>query len=332
MRVAKSKVTKPCIITRFILNNQDVFWFYFIKNFQAASKVLTLCLLNLYLQSKRNVVLFFLEKLLMIIGNFMRVIESSQNEQLKQLSKLLRYGKNRRQAQLAVLEGVHLLDSYLRENRQPERVFIAQSRVYDEEIKMLLARLSASVCVLVNDEILSSISSFNQDVDVMTLIDVSKLVVPPKLGDCVVLDCVQDPGNLGTVLRSAAAAGIKKIVLGKGCADAYAPKVLRAGMGAHFLLDIVERVDLVDWCDAYQGRILATALGNEKPTSLYDLNLKTENAWLFGNEGNGIQAELLKRANSCIMIPMLGATESLNIAMAATVCLFEQMRQRMVKE
>jgi len=151
----------------------------------------------------------------------------------------------------------------------------------------------------------------------------------PQQGDCVVLEAVQDPGNLGTVLRSAAAAGVRTVVLGKGCADAYAPKVLRAGMGAHFALEICERADLAAWRADYRGRVLATTLGG-RPVSLYALDLRGEgHAWLFGNEGSGLSAELAGSADETVLIPMQPGTESLNVAMAATVCLFEQFRQRL---
>ncbi|MCD0217627.1 RNA methyltransferase, partial [Enterobacter hormaechei subsp. steigerwaltii] len=103
-----------------------------------------------------------------------------------------------------------------------------------------------------------------------------------------VLDGVQDPGNVGTVLRSAAAAGIGVVVLGKGCADAWSPKVLRAGMGAHFLLDIYSQADLEIWLASYKGRVFATALREEKQAVLYGEDLCEPTAWVFGNEGAGV--------------------------------------------
>jgi len=143
-----------------------------------------------------------------------------------------------------------------------------------------------------------------------------------------VLDSIQDPHNLGACLRSAAAAGIRQIVLGEGCADAYSPKVLRAGMGAHFLLHIQERVCLTEWCARYPHAVYATALDGNRPALLYQLDLRAPCAWIFGNEGSGVSPELIALAGRSVKIPMQGATESLNIAQAATVCLFEQMRQR----
>ncbi|XXQ67576.1 TrmH family RNA methyltransferase [Neisseriaceae bacterium B1] len=261
----------------------------------------------------------------------MHTITSSQNEQLKHLAKLLNQAKYRRQSQQAALEGVHLLDAYLNSNRLPENIFIPENRVQHPEVQALLCRLPENVCTLVSDNALSKISSLTQANDIISVIRLPESQNAPLAGDCIVLDRVQDPGNIGTVLRSAAAAGIEHVILGEGCADAYAPKVLRAGMGAHFLLHIYERVSLQNWCDAYSERILATALSEHRQCSLYDLDLHTPAAWLMGNEGSGIAPELLAKADVSVNIPMLGQTESLNIAMAATVCLFEQMRQRLAR-
>lgn len=261
----------------------------------------------------------------------LKLIQSAQNEQLKHLAKLLSQSKYRRQEHEAVLEGVHLLDAYLNAQQQPKQVWIPENRWADVDIQQLACRLPENRITLVSDNVLSKISSLTHANDIMTLIQQPETRALPTYGDCVVLDRVQDPGNIGTVLRSAAAAGIKTIILGEGCADAYAPKVLRAGMGAHFLLNIHERVDLIAWRAHYHDRVLATALLESKQSSLYDLALRIPSAWLMGNEGSGISAELLAQADECVKIPMLGQTESLNIAMAATICLFEQMRQRLAQ-
>lgn len=178
----------------------------------------------------------------------------------------------------------------------------------------------------VSDGILKKISSLTCADDVLALIDIPDAGALPAGGDCVVLDGVQDPGNVGTVLRSAAAAGVGTVVLGRGSADVWSPKVLRAGMGAHFLLDIYSQADLEIWLASYKGRVFATALREEKQAVLYGEDLCEPTAWVFGNEGAGVGKAVLDRADKCVRIPMHDATESLNVAMAATICLFEQMR------
>lgn len=258
----------------------------------------------------------------------MRLITSPQNPRLKHLNKLIRQSRYRRETGQAVLEGIHLLESYLDSGGTPLHVYLPADAHADPEIQALLPRLSEQAVSTVAKQLLGQNGSLEDADEVMTLIALPAADRLPESGDCVVLDCVQDPGNIGTVLRSAAAAGIRRIVLGHGCADAYSPKVLRAGMGAHFQLDISERTDLTAWLAAYRGRTLATALYHPRPHSLYELDLRSPCAWLFGNEGSGLSPQLLAAADCGVRIPMRGATESLNIAMAATVCLFEQMRQR----
>lgn len=259
------------------------------------------------------------------------IITSAQNPAIKQLAKLLTAAKHRREHHATVLEGVHLLDAYLQTGAVPQKVWVPQPRLAHADVQAVCARLPENRIVVVQQGILSKISQLSQADDVMTLIDLPDSGCLKPAGDCVVLENVQDAGNIGTILRSAAAAGVWQVVLGKGCADVWSPKVLRSGMGAHFLLKIQERVDLAAWQAQYRGQVLATALQAERNVSLYDkcLNLNEETAWLFGNEGQGVSAARLAQADWTVRIPMLGATESLNVAMAATVCLFEQMRRRL---
>ena len=143
-----------------------------------------------------------------------------------------------------------------------------------------------------------------------------------------VLERIQDPGNIGTILRSAAAAGVGQVVLSADCADTWSPKVLRAGMGAHFALRLFVEPDLAAWRERCHVPLLVTAL-RRNSVSLYDYDLRAPAAWLFGNEGAGVSGTMLAAASRLVHIPMAAQTESLNVAMAATVCLFEQMRQRL---
>jgi len=148
------------------------------------------------------------------------------------------------------------------------------------------------------------------------------------------MDDVQDPGNVGSMLRSAAAAGVVQVIMSKRCAFAWSPKVLRAGQGAHFLLEIHEDVDLPAWAASYRsgaddrtrGDVVA-AVATEGE-SLYSASLTGRLALVIGNEGAGVSLPLLAQATKRVMIPMPGGMESLNAAAAAAVCLFECVRQR----
>lgn len=261
----------------------------------------------------------------------MKTITSVHNEQLKLLAKLIQSAKYRREHHATVLEGTHLLDAYLNANLLPKQVFIPTQQFHKTETQNILRRLPEHHITLVEQGALEKISQLINGEEIMTWVNLPDLGSLKTAGDCIVLENVQDSGNIGTILRSAAAAGVREIVLGKGCADVWSPKVLRSGMGAHFLLNVHERVDLAAWREQYQGRVLATALSESKHFSLYDkdLDLREATAWVFGNEGAGVSPELLAQASASVKIPMVGATESLNVAMAATVCLFEQMRQRL---
>ena len=148
-------------------------------------------------------------------------------------------------------------------------------------------------------------------------------------GNYIVLDRLQDPGNIGTILRTADAAGFELAVLVKGTADPYSPKVVRSAAGSLFRVPIC----FVDGPDELIGlvhengkRLIATALEAEK--AYYDCDLKEDAAIVIGNEGNGIDRELLKRADEIITIPMAGNTESLNAAVSAGILMYERIRRR----
>jgi TrmH family RNA methyltransferase len=127
-------------------------------------------------------------------------------------------------------------------------------------------------------------------------------------------------------LRSAAAAGAGHVVLSPRCAFAWSPKVLRAGMGAHFMLNIVEGVEAQDFLAAYRGATVA--LDGGAPTSLYGLDLRSPTAFLVGNEGAGLSEAARRAARVRARIPMPGRVESLNAGIAGSICLFEAVRQR----
>ena len=153
-------------------------------------------------------------------------------------------------------------------------------------------------------------------------------VLPAGIAEnCVLLDRIQDPGNVGSILRSCAAAGIRRVFLSEDTAHAWSPKVLRSGQGAHFSLAIHENVDLLALGDRLDVPMIATALDNAD--SLHSVLMPAAVAWVFGNEGQGVHPALQSRALRRVYIPQEAAAESLNVAAAAAVCLFEQRRQHL---
>lgn len=258
----------------------------------------------------------------------MKQILSPHNTRLKHLAKLGVSAKYRRECRQTVLEGAHLLDALLQTGAQPQQVFIAQSRLHTPETQSLLSRLPPENTAAVEDRLLAKASALSDGGGILSLVEIPETAAPPQSGDCVVLERIQDPGNIGTILRSAAAAGVKNVVLGRDCADVWSPKVLRAAMGAHFLLGLYPDTELAQWLPRYREPLRVTAL-DPGAQSLYAFDLRRPCGWLFGNEGSGVSDEARRAAAGSVVIPMAGATESLNVAMAATVCLFEQMRQRL---
>jgi len=154
------------------------------------------------------------------------------------------------------------------------------------------------------------------------------LPAPDANGDVLALAGVQDAGNLGTLLRTAVAAGVTQIWLDRQTTQAWSPKALRAGMGAQFCLSIAENVDLAQRLASSERRVLVTSLETGS-VSLYALDLRQPSVWVFGSEGQGVPAALQALAHDRVRIPMPGQIESLNVGAATAVCLFEQVRQRL---
>jgi TrmH family RNA methyltransferase len=251
-------------------------------------------------------------------------ITSPDNNLYRSVKKLIVSARERRKTRRAVLDGWHLLDAYRAAHGEPERVLIAERAFESKEAKELVARIGLDKVAVLEDGLFDSLAPVEEPTGVLTLIEIPHL---PKRSEefCLLLEDIQDPGNLGSMLRTAAAAGVDTLYLSKGCADAWSPKVLRGGMGAHFHLALNEHIDLTAAAEAFKGHVIATSL--QATASLYELDLKGPVAFVFGNEGAGLSEALLAVANHRVRIPMSGQVESLNAAAAVAICLFERVRQ-----
>lgn len=254
----------------------------------------------------------------------MKTILSAENPTYKQLKKLVGSARERRKAGRAVLDGVHLMEASLAAGREPELLVVAESAADDTGITALLARAGAAQKILLADALFASISPVETPTGLLAVIEIphAKALASPDF--VLLLQDIQDPGNMGAILRSAAAAGVQVAWLSAGCADAWSPKVLRGGMGAHFVLPVIERADLAAVAAGFAGQTLAACLEGE---SLYQLDLTGPVAFMIGNEGAGLSTDLIEAASRRFTIPMPGRVESLNAAAAAAVCLFERVRQ-----
>ncbi len=253
-------------------------------------------------------------------------IDSAANAHFKALRKLAQSARERQKTGRTLLDGMHLLKAYVERFGAPVEIIVSESGSARREIADQLVRPGTKATLLA-DGLFRELASVEAPSGIICVVDLPP--APAAIGeaaDSVVLDGLQDPGNLGSILRSAAAAGFAQIVLSADCVDAWSPKVLRAAMGAHFKLAIHEGIDLPEFLARYRGLSIVTAL--EATASLYELKLVSPLAWVFGNEGQGVRASVAAEARSSVRIPMPGEIESLNVAAAAAACLFETVRQR----
>jgi TrmH family RNA methyltransferase len=255
-----------------------------------------------------------------------RTITSRDNPSFKALKALATDSRELRRQGKTLLDGPHLVATYRNRIGLPELVVVSESGLAHGEVGPLLAALAPVDVLHLPDKLFREISSVATPVGILAVIAIPAEPVEAPRGSCVLLDAIQDAGNVGTIMRSAAAAGVGEIALGAGCAGAWTPRVLRAAQGAHFSLRIREQADLAALARSYGTASLAAVPGGG--TSIYDLDLGDDIAWIFGNEGTGITAPVAMAAGRRVTIPMAGDSESLNVAAAAAVCLFEAMRQR----
>lgn len=260
----------------------------------------------------------------------MKFISSAHNPTIKHVRKLVTTASYRTKQQQTVLEGVHLCESYLQQSKDaPQLCVVSETSTSHNEVAPLVAALKTTEIIVVPDTLFATMSQLEHGVGILFIISLPSSRSHAKVAKtALLLDDVQDPGNLGTMLRTAAAAGVEEVFLSEGCARAWSPKVLRAGMGAQFVLRIYEDVDLVATITGATIPVLATSLYAKK--SLYSYDLTDDVAWLFGSEGRGISPRLEQLCHdTTVIIPQQKEVESLNVAAATAVCLFEQRRQQL---
>jgi len=256
----------------------------------------------------------------------MKPVDSSANPRFKALRRLTESSRERRQAGRSVLDGVHLVAAYHEHVGKPETIAVSRHGLGNPEIRSLLEKLEGVDTLVLGDALFKALSSVVTPTGILAVVATPRRqAVPGKMDACVMLEDLQDPGNLGSILRTCAAAGIRHVLLSRGSVHAWSPRVLRASMGAHFALSIYEDADLASAARAFAGTRVA-AVPRARRT-IFDTNLTGNLALLFGNEGAGLSPGLIATANTVASIPMPGKGESLNVAAATAVCLFERVRQ-----
>ena len=250
-------------------------------------------------------------------------ISSADNALVVRLRRLRRDGAAYRRLGIVWLEGEHLCRALLARGGRPVEALVSASGWADGAVRAL-AEAAPRVARL-PDALFAALGSLEAPARVGFVLEHVAASDPLAGVASVVLDRVQDAGNAGSVLRSAAAFGVHQVVALKGSVALWSPKVLRAAMGAHFALHLVEGAS-ADGIDRLGVPLVATSPHAGEP--LARARLPWPCAWLFGNEGQGVDAAFLARRALQVRIPQPGGEESLNVAAAAAVCLYESARQR----
>lgn len=270
------------------------------------------------------------------------VIRSPSNAKFKALKNLFHSNRKRKSTNLAIIEGMHMAESAINANVAINQWILSEkilSEKYLLDFLELLKRYPGeemynSNSIIVLDDVLFSLISYLRSPEgIIGIFHPSPIQLPAFLNESIViLDAVQDPGNVGAILRTVAAAGIKHILAMQGTVHLWSPKVLRAAMGAHFHLHLYE--DLVFdeiirsikipffVTTSIRGEYLGKHISN-----LFSLDLRKEIAWVFGNEGAGVSDCWGDYIDQLLTIPQTSCIDSLNVASSVAICLFEQKRQ-----
>ncbi len=256
------------------------------------------------------------------------MITSRKNPKIQELRNLVAKKSLRDQRKLCVLEGTRLLEEAIQAAWQPEFGFYCTGQ--QERISEIVQQLSAMGAEMeeVPLELLSYVADTSNPQGVIVVFRQQSLPLPADPDFILILDAIRDPGNLGTTLRSAAAAGVNLVILTEDCADPFSPKVLRSGMGAQFHLPIsaLSIPEIIGYCDSHRIQIFIADSNNGE--SCWKQNYQAPLALVIGNEANGPSVAFQSPHTQNTKIPMPGGFESLNAAVAAGVLLFEVVRQR----
>lgn len=257
----------------------------------------------------------------------MQVITSKDNEIVKDIKKL-KDKKYRDQANKFIIEGTRILEDAILENAQIDMIVICEDCVKNID-KKLMYEIAKHNCVYVTEKVFNTISDVTNPQGVLAVIkrDLNNAQIDYSEQIIVVLDGIQDPGNLGTILRTIDSANLKQVIVSKQTADSYNPKVVRSTMGGIFRVNVIQADNLVEELKQMQKQgfeIVVTSLDTDD--SVYDISY-TKKVIVIGNEANGVSEEVQEIADKKVKIPMLGKTESLNASVAAGIMIYEYVRQ-----
>ena len=260
----------------------------------------------------------------------MQVISSKDNEFVKHVKKL-KEKKYRDLNQEFIIEGIKLVKEAIEEKADIKHIVVCDNCEDSGVIpKHLMYEIAKYDCVYVTENILKTMSDVNAPQGILAIIgrNNQENKIDYNQDIIVALDDIQDPGNLGTILRTVDSIGLNQILVSKGTADCYNPKVVRSTMGAIFRVNIVETENLKETLKEmkrHKYKVMCTDLTASK--NIYEVDY-TKKILVIGNESNGISKELLDMADEKIIIPMLGKTESLNASVATSIIVYEYVRRK----
>lgn len=263
----------------------------------------------------------------------MQTITSKDNELIKHIRKL-KDKKYRDESNEYVVEGVKLVEEAVKENAKIKQIIVCEDTTRTYEIPThIMLEIAKYECISVSDKIFNIITQVTNPQGIMAIIEknAQNAKIDYTQDIIVVLDDVQDPGNLGTILRTVDSIGLNQIIVSKGTADAFNSKVVRSTMGAIFRIKIIEVENLaqaIKEMRKHHFKLMVTSL--QTKNSIYDIDFYKK-IIVIGNEANGVSKEIQDMADEKAKIPMLGRTESLNASVAAGVVMYEYVRQELSK-
>jgi TrmH family RNA methyltransferase len=254
------------------------------------------------------------------------MLSSPKNPKIQRIVRLQSQTRMRKKERVFVIEGVRLAEEALNVNWQPELVL--HTDALTERGRKVIQEFQARGVVIqaVTSQVMNTASDTQSPQGVLAVLPIPNRDIPPNSNFLVIADGLRDPGNLGTILRTALAAGVEGVLLPPGTVDPYAPKIIRSAMGAHFHLPIIN-------CSWEKIRKLTESLQvyiaeADAEQSCYDADFSKPLALIIGSEADGTGGEAHSLATASVKIPMPGYAESLNAAVAGAILMFEVSRQR----
>lgn len=263
----------------------------------------------------------------------MQTISSKDNEIIKNIKKL-KEKKYRDIENKFIVEGIKLVEEAINENANITLIAICEECINDGTLsKELLYKIATYECIYVTEKVFSVLTDVKTPQGILAVIEKknSRNEIDYSQDIIIALDDIQDPGNLGTILRTVDSANLNQIIVSKRSSDSYNPKVVRSTMGAIFRVNVIEVENLAEVLKEMQKNkfeVVVTSLDTNE--SIYHIEYKNK-VIVIGNEANGVSKEVQALADKKVKIPMLGKTESLNASVAASIMIYEYVRGKILK-